>query len=201
MNKNLWVGLENAKSESPVSVDDLHPSELDIACSSENDPVLTAIFSCLGVDETFLSRSDAPTPCNRDIETRPWILHVDDDLELSNAIKMRLELYGVSVAQARNGLGGVRQAFTTPASAILLDYEMPHGNGRFVLQKLKACEHTRNIPVIILTGHRDPGLKQELLALGATGFLSKPVKLEMLLTTLRKYVELGAPRGAASLLT
>ena len=77
---------------------------------------------------------------------------------------------------------------------------MPLGDGRYVLTQLKANPRTKGIPVIILTGHRDPKLKQELLALGADRFLSKPFALETLLSTLHEFVELKPPRGAACLL-
>ncbi len=208
MNRNLWVTLEQSGAQAESLLDPIEKTKLAASGSRYGDSVLTSIFAALGIDEHFLARSDfavtADVESEKHIATecdRPWILHVDDDLELSNAIKIRLEAYGVSVIQALTGAAGIRNAVETPAAAILLDYEMPLGDGRYVLTQLKMNPLTSRIPVIILTGHRNPKLKQELLAMGAAGFLSKPVPLESLLRALSEFVELKPPRGAACLLT
>ena len=135
-----------------------------------------------------------------DCDAKPWILHVDDDTNLSDALKMRLEAFGVSVVQAVHGIDGVRHAFNRPANAIILDYQMPHGDGEFVLQRLKQCTATRNIPVIMLTGRRDPGLEQRMLSLGADRFFTKPVRLDVMLDELRNFIPLQEVRGEACLI-
>ncbi|MBC8354329.1 MAG: response regulator [Planctomycetes bacterium] len=176
-----------------------------------NDPILDAIFSALGVDERFLNRdvwedNSARANLSTDLldvpasNSKPWILHVDDDTDLSNALKMRLETYGISVVQAFDGIDGVRHAFTTPADLIILDYQMPHGNGEYVLRRLKQCEATRRIPVIVLTGRRDQGLEQQMLSLGADRFLNKPIRFDVLLDEVRRFVSLQEPRGDACLM-
>lgn len=205
---DTWVRLEQSSPVSESFGDGHENSCLDTILLKRNQPVLKAIFTALGVDEHYLDAEKCPSydplvqePAFPEAIKKPWILHVDDDLEFSNALKMRLETYGVFVSQACNGVNGVKQASDQPASAILLDYEMPQGDGKFVLQRLKACPSTRDIPVIILTGHRDRGLKQELLALGSADFLSKPIKLDLVLETLSRYVELHNPRGSGCLLT
>jgi|GEM_PF-1305345 len=205
---STWVRLERSGVVNESIGYEADHCRLDVSERKQGDPILNAIFSALGVDENYLERSENQAPntwqqrsVHAGEEPKPWILHVDDDIEFSNAMKMRLEAYGVSVAQACNGLSGVKQTFAMPASAIILDYEMPQGDGKYVLERLKACEATKDIPVIILTGYRDRGLKQELLALGAASFLSKPIELDAMLATLNQYVCLHAPRGAACLLT
>lgn len=126
---------------------------------------------------------------------QPWILHVDDDCDLSDALKIRLEVYGVSVIQACTGRSGITQAFAKPVSAIILDLDMPNGDGRYVLEHLKACEATKHIPVIILTGHREEDRKQELLSLGAACYLVKPTPFDTLFAKLLPH--LGLPTSEA----
>ena len=214
-----WVRLEPASCETnsergasqPVNPGSRPLNETD-------DPILCAIYTALGIDQDNLDlasiltngvskqaepESDEPKPSSSEktVSDQPWILHVDDDVDLSNALKLRLEVHGVSVAQAFNGRNGVKQAFAKPVSAIILDFEMPNVDGRCVLQTLKICEATKHIPVIILTGHRSDTLKQELLAIGAASFLEKPIRFETMFSTLSEYIDFPKPRGAACLLS
>ncbi len=177
------------------------------------DPILDAIFSALGENNVGeddkplddfspqaaapVVRHGAPAPKG---DNKPWILHVDDDKDLSNALKARLEVYGISVVQACDGMEGVRHAFNRPADAIILDYHMPHGNGEYVLSRLKQCRATKNIPIIVLTGRRDQGLEQQMLSLGADCFFRKPIRFDALLDELRKIIPMHEPRGEACLL-
>ena len=178
---------------------------------AQSDPILDAIFSALGAnyfddDQQPGDSSPQKTSPNRPEKAavagdyKPWILHVDDDTDLSNALKVRLEAFGVSVIQACDGMEGVRHAFNRPPDAIILDYHMPHGNGEYVLSRLKQCQATKNIPIIVLTGRRDQGLELQMLSLGADRFLSKPIRFDALLDELRKIVSLREPRGEACLL-
>ena len=73
---------------------------------------------------------------------------------------------------------------------ILLDLNMPKVNGIEVLERVKADERTKKIPVIVLTGDRDQRLKHQLLQEGADAFLLKPIHYEDLLAVIRSFVEI-----------
>lgn len=64
---------------------------------------------------------------------------------------------------------------------ILLDVEMPDMNGFQVLERLKQSESTRDIPVIFLTGKRDPDSELDGLTLGAVDYITKPFSPPLLL--------------------
>jgi two-component system response regulator len=72
---------------------------------------------------------------------------------------------------------GLRSA-DMPPKVILLDIQMPKVNGIEVLQKIRADERTRSVPVVMLTSSRqDPDIKK-CYSLGANSYIVKPVNFE-----------------------
>jgi DNA-binding response OmpR family regulator len=119
---------------------------------------------------------------------RPWVLCVDDDHDFATTLKLRLEHHGVDVLHAYAGMEGYRCAFTHEARAIILDQEMPDGDGEYLLRRLKESPVTEDIPVIVLTGRKDQALARRMYNLGATRFLTKPVDWDDLWEELRPLV-------------
>ena len=68
---------------------------------------------------------------------------------------------------------------------IVTDVSMPGLSGPELLQLLRENEATRDTPVIVLTGLHERSLKREVLDLGATDLLNKPVDASDLLAPLR----------------
>lgn len=120
----------------------------------------------------------------------PWVLHVEDDVLFSAALKTRLESHGVAVIRAFDGADGMNNAFQYPADAIILDVEMPNGSGDEVLRMLKESESTKHIPVILLTCRKDRGFQQKMLELGASAYLNKPLDFAALQSELSKHISI-----------
>jgi CheY-like chemotaxis protein len=166
------------------------------AAQPASDTLLDAVFTMLGSDAACDEQRDshdrqfASAP---EVEDEPpWVLSIDDDADFSDALKCRLEACGVAVVRAFSGMEGYRLAFTSPASAILLDYNMPNGQGDYILGRLSDNPVTKNIPVIVITGVRDKSLERKMYNLGAKRFLTKPVAFDTLRDELAKYIEILA---------
>ena len=108
------------------------------------------------------------------------ILVVDDDHDVLQVVKRRLETFHYEVLKASNGQDGLRIAEEQQPDLILLDIMMPGMKGRDVCLKLKANSSTAHIPVIFLTAL---GLADHIKAgmdAGAEDYVVKPYAPEQL---------------------
>lgn len=126
----------------------------------------------------------------KDIEPIPHkkhILVVDDNPMMLKLIKEHLhEKY--DVATAVSGRVALKFLKRRTTDLILLDYIMPEENGLSILEKLRAKEATKDIPVIFLTGVTERKKIKEALILKPQGYLLKPVDRDKLLEEIEKLI-------------
>ena len=79
----------------------------------------------------------------------------------------------------RDGREALDVLFTTPfpPMVIFLDLQLRGMSGLEVVRKLKAHPRLKDIPVIILTGSKNPHDFEECMSLGVMSYLGKPVTL------------------------
>ena len=104
------------------------------------------------------------------------ILIVDDDSELLQGLKLRLEAMGFLVSTAENGLDAVLKFSKTPPDLFIVDIGLPEADGFKVLIHLRSKGY-KNVPVIVYTGRSDNETKQLCEKMGAS-FVSKELKWE-----------------------
>lgn len=118
---------------------------------------------------------------------RKHILVVDDNAMMLKMLKEHLhDTY--DVATAASGKVALKFLERKTTDLVLLDYEMPEESGPDVLEKLRASEITKNIPVVFLTGVTDTKKVKEVLSLKPQSYLLKPVDREKLLDTITKII-------------
>ena len=105
------------------------------------------------------------------------ILIVDDDLDILELLKMNLEPEGYNIRTANDGERAVQSASTNPPDLILLDVMMPYKDGFQVIEELKDIEHTKNVPVILITARGQTEDKVLGLDTGADDYITKPFDL------------------------
>jgi two-component system cell cycle response regulator len=113
-------------------------------------------------------------------ETRERILIVEDDRLTAAVMKDALKCPEWDVIVASNGLEATRIIEEEGASAILLDLVLPDMDGRDILVRLRNELSTAWTPVLVLTAKDDALTQSECYALGADGFLVKPIDWEVL---------------------
>lgn len=103
------------------------------------------------------------------------ILLAEDESVLRMLITDTLEDEGHDVVEAGNGKEAVEiWEKRGPFDLVILDYMMPVYTGLEVLTRLKEMELKHFPPVLILTAKSQESVRKEVLASGASGFMSKP---------------------------
>ena len=101
------------------------------------------------------------------------ILLVEDDPMMSRLFQRGFSLQGFDAQVAGNGLEGVEKAKAMQPAIILLDVMMPKMNGLQALEKLKADDATKKIPVFMLTNLVNEPDAKSALSHGAAKYLIK----------------------------
>jgi two-component system OmpR family response regulator len=118
--------------------------------------------------------------------TSPLVLVVEDDPGTSGVIDAVLKSQGFATRVAAS-LQEIRRALNVRPhpDLILLDIMLPDANGFAVLERLRRHPDLGHIPVVMLTSLSEPADVAKGLALGATGYMSKPARPQALLTAIR----------------
>jgi len=115
--------------------------------------------------------------------SRPTVLVIDDDAVVRDLLERTLEKEGYRVELTSSGDAGIQRAREVCPAAIILDVLMPRKDGWSVLKDLKADPELARIPVIMYTMVEE---KKFGFAIGAAGYLIKPVEREKILEVLKR---------------
>jgi CheY-like chemotaxis protein len=113
------------------------------------------------------------------------VLIVDDDRDIRETLRELLELEGWTATTARNGAEALERMRQSAPGLVLLDLVMPVMDGVEVCRRRAADPELARIPVAVISAV--VGLDARLAQLDIAGYLEKPVKIETLLETVRRY--------------
>ncbi|WP_163350761.1 hybrid sensor histidine kinase/response regulator [Desulfovibrio sp. JC010] len=120
---------------------------------------------------------------------KPTVLAVDDTPENLH-ILMDLLKDDYAILAAKDGEKGLKLARSKDPDIILLDVMMPGMDGYEVINRLKAEEKTKDIPVIFVTSLNEAGDETKGLALGAIDYITKPFNPDIVKARVRNHLEL-----------
>jgi DNA-binding response OmpR family regulator len=112
------------------------------------------------------------------------ILVVDDDLELSDGLRMVLEREGYRVIQARDGQQGQKQVYQQRPDLVILDMMMPRMGGYPVLEHFR--DKPDAPPIIMITANEGSRHKAYAEYLGVVDYIRKPFAMERLLEAVER---------------
>lgn len=128
----------------------------------------------------------------------PRLLIIEDDASLRELLRVHLGGQGYSVDTAAEAAEAIRKVIEAPPDLILSDINIPYMDGLEILDALKGDAATRRIPVVILSGRNDDESWLRATRLGAAGYLTKPVRLDELMTTLKRALAGSRPSRDAA---
>lgn len=114
------------------------------------------------------------------------LLIIEDDLVLAKNIKHSLQKEGFVVDTAFNKENGMSEIEINEYDCVVLDINLPDGNGFDVLKELRSKKN--NTPVIIVTARGQVEDKIKGLNIGADDYISKPIDSNELIARIRAVI-------------
>ena len=112
------------------------------------------------------------------------ILLVDDEVHLTELLRLELDVEGYEVEVASDGASGLIKARSQPEpDLIVLDWNLPDFSGVDICQRIRSSGVTT--PILMLTGHDDIADRVKALDAGVDDYLVKPFSIEELMARLR----------------
>ncbi len=113
----------------------------------------------------------------------PLIGIVDDDPDIPAALSSLIRSLGYNTSCFRSPEDLLASSELNRFSCIVSDIHMPNLSGIELVSLLKALRP--DLPVILMTGRLEQGLREKALQTGAVAFVTKPFGLQDLLETIR----------------
>ena len=124
------------------------------------------------------------------------ILVVEDELDVQRVVAKRLSSRGFTVHCASDGVQAVSLAHKVNPDLIVLDLQLPAGDGLTVLRKLRVSGNIQRARVVVLTGMTNETYKKSVLIEGVDAYLQKPYDAQVLFDTIDNI--LGKPAVAST---
>ncbi|MEH2284300.1 MAG: PAS domain-containing protein [Nostoc sp.] len=116
----------------------------------------------------------------------PLILLAEDNQANIDTMSAYLESRGYDLILANNGQQAIDLVRVQRPDLIVMDIQMPGMDGLEAIRRIRNDQQFMHIPMIALTALAMPGDRETSLTAGANEYLTKPVKLKQLVTTIQQ---------------
>jgi FixJ family two-component response regulator len=113
-------------------------------------------------------------------QTRALIAVLDDEPKFCRALARLLKTHGFEVVTFTRGEEFLEACASRLPICLLLDLHMPGLSGFEVLERISA----QHVPVLVITGHDQPGNAERVRSLGGLNYFLKPVNEAQLLAAI-----------------
>lgn len=146
------------------------------------------------LQSTLPTPAELPTPAVGQmlrLDGRKRILYIEDNPPNIRLMEQMIKHFSqLELIAAKEAFYGVYLARTEHPDLIILDINLPGMDGYEALSVLKQDRSTRNIPVVALSANAMPYDLERGRKAGFEEYLTKPLQLEQLLTTLNRLLAL-----------
>jgi CheY-like chemotaxis protein/HPt (histidine-containing phosphotransfer) domain-containing protein len=170
------VQLEELARQAELLEEDLRAARPRVARARERLDTIAALLGGLDLEANRATALRAPGPAQR------TVLHVEDNpVNVALVERALARRPGVRLLSATAADAGLRLAGETRPDLILLDLNLPDGSGRELLRRLRSEPETRDVPVVVVSGHTPERIAGSLNGLGVREYLTKPLDIGRLL--------------------
>jgi CheY-like chemotaxis protein len=124
-----------------------------------------------------------------DILTNKKVLVVDDDVRNLFALTTAFERYNINAITAESGQEAMEVlAEDKNIDIVLMDIMMPEMDGYETMQKIRREHKNTALPIIAVTAKAMKGDREKCIEAGASDYITKPVKIDQLLSLMRVWL-------------
>jgi two-component system response regulator AtoC len=120
------------------------------------------------------------------------VLIADDEEDLLDVLRDRLEAYGFTVITAGTGREALEKLATERVDGIFLDVKMPDLDGLATLDEIRRRDH--QTPIIVVTASSRHNAAADALARGANAYVLKPFEWDELKATIEQIYHITLER-------
>ncbi len=114
------------------------------------------------------------------------ILVVDDSVTVRQQMRIFFTNNGYDVIEAADGALGLEQARGNPVDLMIVDFNMPNMNGLEMIEEVRKLPTHPKTPIFVLTTASSRSLAARGKTVGATAWIVKPFKPEIVLQGVKK---------------
>jgi len=119
------------------------------------------------------------------------VLVVDDDEFVRQVLDVRLRRAGLEPTFAFDAESALAEARMEPPRVLVLDMDLPNGNGVLVMDQMKRIERLAGVPIIVFSA--DEQARLDAVAAGADAFVEKAEGIERLLVEIEARLAQTSP--------
>jgi DNA-binding response OmpR family regulator len=124
------------------------------------------------------------------------VLVAEDDNDLRELFRTVLDSAGYEVVAVPDGIAAHAAIVERSVDLVVTDMWMPRLSGLDLCKRLRAEEATKTLPVLVVSAYGSWRGKEEATMVGATDYLSKPVRPSSLIARVESMVGKPPPRPA-----
>lgn len=117
------------------------------------------------------------------------VLLVEDDKSVSMALAYRMRALRYQVVTAADAVYAMTKAVDCKPDVVVLDINLPGGDGVMVAERMLQDSETSNIPVIFITASKKSTLRERANKLNPVAFLEKPFSSQELIDAIELSME------------
>ena len=185
INKSKLIVIANVTSRSKIEALDINQSNIIYK------PVtLTKLKNILTFTKDTSTLSNVPIEIQK-TQFDAHILVTEDNVINQKLIQRVLEVYGITVDIANNGLESFEKRRANKYDLIFMDIQMPVMDGIEATQEILEYEEddeVPHVPIVALTANALKGDREKFLSQGMDDYIAKPIETSELLYVLNKFL-------------